>query len=173
MAAPTFPALLLSAVLLLLLPPPPGAEAVWLELPPSGTKCVSEEIQPNVVVLADYAIMYESHPTSHPTVAVKVRARSLPLLLPEEPNGRFRRVGSRVRSRSGPVNWDLRVGELGRSRAADVLGCAKFSCEIKSWNYISNCQQTLDFCESKLALMRDGRRVGNWTYSSVETFFKA
>jgi len=78
MAAPTFPALLLSAVLLLLLlmPPPPGAEAVWLELPPSGTKCVSEEIQPNVVVLADYAIMYESHPTSHPTVAVKVRARS-------------------------------------------------------------------------------------------------
>ena len=75
MAAPTFQALLLSAVLLLL-PPPPGAEAVWLELPPSGTKCVSEEIQPNVVVLADYAIMYESHPTSHPTVAVKVRARS-------------------------------------------------------------------------------------------------
>jgi len=33
----------------------------------------------------------------------------------EEPNVRFRRVGSRVRSRSGPVNWDLRVGELGRS----------------------------------------------------------
>ncbi|CAL5043907.1 unnamed protein product [Urochloa decumbens] len=73
MAPSTFPALLLAAaaaVMLLLLPP--GAEAVWLELPPSGTKCVSEEIQPNVVVLADYAIMYESHPTSHPTVAVKV-----------------------------------------------------------------------------------------------------
>ncbi|CAN6198366.1 unnamed protein product, partial [Urochloa humidicola] len=74
MAASSFPALLLAAaaaaVMLLLLPP--RAEAVWLELPPSGTKCVSEEIQPNVVVLADYAIMYESHPTSHPTVAVKV-----------------------------------------------------------------------------------------------------
>lgn len=49
-----------------------AADAVWLDLPPTGTKCVSEEIQPNVVVLADYAIMYESHPTSHPTVAVKV-----------------------------------------------------------------------------------------------------
>nr|CAB3467429.1 unnamed protein product [Digitaria exilis] len=72
MAASMFPAVLLAAVLLLM----PGAEAVWLELPPSGTKCVSEEIQPNVVVLADYAIMYESHPTSHPTVAVKVRAPS-------------------------------------------------------------------------------------------------
>ena len=50
-----------------------GGEA-WrrLDLPPTGTKCVSEEIQPNVVVLADYALMYESHPTSHPTVAVKV-----------------------------------------------------------------------------------------------------
>jgi hypothetical protein len=99
MAARTFPAVLVAA-------------AVWLELPPSGTKCVSEEIQPNVVVLADYAIMYESHPTSHPTVAVKVRALSLPLLRPEEPKVRFRRVGSRVRSRSGPVNWDLRVGEF-------------------------------------------------------------
>ncbi|XP_006647967.1 transmembrane emp24 domain-containing protein p24delta3-like [Oryza brachyantha] len=48
------------------------AEAVWLDLPQSGTKCVSEEIQSNVVVLADYALMYESHPSSHPTIAVKV-----------------------------------------------------------------------------------------------------
>jgi hypothetical protein len=48
------------------------AEAVWLDLPPTGTKCVSEEIQANVVVLADYALMYESHPSSHPTLAVKV-----------------------------------------------------------------------------------------------------
>ncbi|RCV08516.1 hypothetical protein SEVIR_1G339600v4 [Setaria viridis] len=48
------------------------AEAVWLEVPQSGTKCVSEEIQSNVVVLADYSIMYESHPDSHPTIAVKV-----------------------------------------------------------------------------------------------------
>ncbi|KAM0829333.1 hypothetical protein ACQ4PT_066950 [Festuca glaucescens] len=48
------------------------AEAVWLDLPPTGTKCVSEEIQANVVVLADYSLMYESRPTSHPTLAVKV-----------------------------------------------------------------------------------------------------
>ncbi|WVZ73497.1 hypothetical protein U9M48_021797 [Paspalum notatum var. saurae] len=48
------------------------AEAVWLDVPQSGTKCVSEEIQSNVVVLADYSIMYESHPYSHPTIAVKV-----------------------------------------------------------------------------------------------------
>ncbi|KAL6633473.1 hypothetical protein ACP70R_026144 [Stipagrostis hirtigluma subsp. patula] len=48
------------------------AGAVWLDVPQSGTKCVSEEIQSNVVVLADYAIMYESHPYSHPTIAVKV-----------------------------------------------------------------------------------------------------
>ncbi|KAG8094222.1 hypothetical protein GUJ93_ZPchr0012g19431 [Zizania palustris] len=46
-----------------------GGEAVWIDLPPTGTKCVSEEIQPNVVVLADYALVYDSHPA---TVAVKV-----------------------------------------------------------------------------------------------------
>ncbi|EEC80214.1 hypothetical protein OsI_22114 [Oryza sativa Indica Group] len=49
-----------------------AVEAVWLDLPPTGTKCVSEEIQPNVVVLADYALMYESHPPAHPPVAVKI-----------------------------------------------------------------------------------------------------
>jgi len=48
------------------------AEAVWLDVPQSGTKCVSEEIQSHVVVLSDYSIMYESHPYSHPTIAVKV-----------------------------------------------------------------------------------------------------
>lgn len=49
-----------------------GAEAVWLDLPPSGTKCVSEEIQPNVVVLADYSIIYEGHTHSDITIAIKV-----------------------------------------------------------------------------------------------------
>ncbi|KAJ8466366.1 hypothetical protein OPV22_028918 [Ensete ventricosum] len=34
----------------------PGTTAVWLNLPASGTKCVSEEIQPNVVVIADYVV---------------------------------------------------------------------------------------------------------------------
>ena len=98
-----FPALLLAvaAVVLLL----PAAEAVWLELPPSGTKCVSEEIQPNVVVLADYAIMYESHPSSHPTVAVKVRAPRLRLGCP------WRAVSSR----SFSCLISIWAGELARS----------------------------------------------------------
>ncbi|RWW65066.1 hypothetical protein BHE74_00027658 [Ensete ventricosum] len=34
----------------------PGMTAVWLNLPASGTKCVSEEIQPNVVVIHNYIV---------------------------------------------------------------------------------------------------------------------
>ncbi|KAG8046469.1 hypothetical protein GUJ93_ZPchr0008g12170 [Zizania palustris] len=56
------------------------AEVVWLDLPQSGTKYVSEEIQSNVVVLADYALMYESHPSSHPTIVVKVLTKLLVML---------------------------------------------------------------------------------------------
>ncbi|KAI4375546.1 hypothetical protein MLD38_013402 [Melastoma candidum] len=45
--------------------------AIWLNLPASGRKCVSEEIQLNVVVLADYVVVSDDH--SHmPTIAVKV-----------------------------------------------------------------------------------------------------
>ncbi|EEC84688.1 hypothetical protein OsI_31614 [Oryza sativa Indica Group] len=47
-----------------------GAGAVWLEIPPSATKCVSEEIQSNVVVIGDYSVLYEHH--LNPTVTVKV-----------------------------------------------------------------------------------------------------
>ncbi|BAF25256.2 Os09g0453200 [Oryza sativa Japonica Group] len=46
-----------------------GAGAVWLEIPPSATKCVSEEIQSNVVVIGDYSVLYEHH--LNPTVTVK------------------------------------------------------------------------------------------------------
>ncbi|KAF3320628.1 Transmembrane emp24 domain-containing protein p24delta3 [Carex littledalei] len=49
-----------------------SAAAVWLDLPQKGTKCVSEEIQPNVVVLADYSLMFEGNAYNHPTMAVKV-----------------------------------------------------------------------------------------------------
>lgn len=49
-----------------------GAGAVWLEIPPSATKCVSEEIQSNVVVIGDYSVLYEHH--LNPTVTVKVCA---------------------------------------------------------------------------------------------------
>ncbi|XP_037458557.1 transmembrane emp24 domain-containing protein p24delta3-like [Triticum urartu] len=68
--AATRPALVVGALVAALMML--GSEAVWLDLPPSGTKCVSEEIQPNVVVVADYMLMYEAHATAHPTVAVKV-----------------------------------------------------------------------------------------------------
>lgn len=49
----------------------PSALAIWLTLPTSGTKCVSEEIQNNVVVLADYIVIPDDH-SHNPTLAVKV-----------------------------------------------------------------------------------------------------
>lgn len=65
-------ALLLSALLVFLVPVMiPVGEAVWLDVPPAGTKCVSEEIQSNVVVLADYLIISEDH-NILPTISVKV-----------------------------------------------------------------------------------------------------
>jgi p24 family protein delta-1 len=45
-------ALALALVAAVLATAPHPAGAVWLEVPQSGTKCVSEEIQSNVVVLA-------------------------------------------------------------------------------------------------------------------------
>ncbi|GJM98632.1 hypothetical protein PR202_ga15661 [Eleusine coracana subsp. coracana] len=49
-----------------------GAGAVWLEIPPSAIKCVSEDIQSNVVVIGDYSVLYEHH-HAHPTVSVKLK----------------------------------------------------------------------------------------------------
>ncbi|XP_022155019.1 transmembrane emp24 domain-containing protein p24delta3-like [Momordica charantia] len=49
----------------------PPSHAIWLNLPSSGTKCVSEEIQSNVVVLADYVVISENY-THSPTISVKV-----------------------------------------------------------------------------------------------------
>lgn len=53
----------------------PAAEAIWLSIPNSGTKCVSEEIQNDVVVLADYYVLNEEHPEHPATVTVRVRIR--------------------------------------------------------------------------------------------------
>lgn len=50
----------------------PVTEAIWLQIPSSGTKCVSEEINSNVVVLADYYVIDEAHPEHPPTVSAKV-----------------------------------------------------------------------------------------------------
>lgn len=50
-------------------------EAVWLDLPSAGTKCVSEDIQSKVVVLADYYVIGdEEHANANvaPTISVKV-----------------------------------------------------------------------------------------------------
>ncbi|KAK7328271.1 hypothetical protein VNO77_22374 [Canavalia gladiata] len=44
-----------------------ASQAIWLTLPPAATKCVSEEIQNNVVVLVDYAVVPNTS-----TISVKV-----------------------------------------------------------------------------------------------------
>ncbi|CAN7091156.1 unnamed protein product [Brassica rapa subsp. narinosa] len=63
---------LLSALFFLLTPELiPVSEAVWLNIPKTGTKCVSEEIQSKVVVLADYLVISDEH-SIFPTVSVKV-----------------------------------------------------------------------------------------------------
>ncbi|CAN4081429.1 unnamed protein product [Withania somnifera] len=53
----------------------PTAEAIWMELPTSGAKCLSEDIHSNVVVLADYSVIGdEEHAQANvvPTISVKV-----------------------------------------------------------------------------------------------------
>ena len=71
-----FPSLLF-VILLWALSNAPVGDAIWLNLPPTGTKCVSEEIQNNVVVLADYVVVSEDH--GHiPTISVKVQFRFSP-----------------------------------------------------------------------------------------------
>ncbi|KAK6945593.1 GOLD domain [Dillenia turbinata] len=47
-------------------------EAIWLNLPESGTKCVSEEIHNNVVVLADFVVVSDDVSGHDPTISCKV-----------------------------------------------------------------------------------------------------
>ncbi|KAL0699014.1 hypothetical protein Bca4012_055136 [Brassica carinata] len=62
----------ISTVVLFLLTVNHG-EAIWLTIPATGgTKCVSEEIQSNVVVLADYYVVDEQNPGNTPAVSAKV-----------------------------------------------------------------------------------------------------
>ncbi|KAL8520976.1 hypothetical protein ACS0TY_011500 [Phlomoides rotata] len=61
-----------AVVLLLLMCVLQRGEAIWLSLPATGTKCVSEEIQSNVVVLADYVVISDDHVHSVPTISAKV-----------------------------------------------------------------------------------------------------
>lgn len=51
-------------------------DAIWMSLPSaSSTKCVTEEIHNNVVVLGDYVVISDDnvHPT--PTISAKVPCR--------------------------------------------------------------------------------------------------
>ncbi|MED6206978.1 hypothetical protein PIB30_031654 [Stylosanthes scabra] len=72
--------ILLLVFCFLLLSPP--CEAIWITLPatPSSTKCVSEEIQNNIVVLANYFVvasvggadLHHRLPPRNPTISAKV-----------------------------------------------------------------------------------------------------
>ncbi|KAJ0525195.1 putative transmembrane emp24 domain-containing protein [Helianthus annuus] len=46
-------------------------ESVWLNLPKSGNKCVSEEIHNNVVVVGDYVVISDDHLHPTPTISSK------------------------------------------------------------------------------------------------------
>ncbi|XP_048439335.1 transmembrane emp24 domain-containing protein p24delta4-like [Pyrus x bretschneideri] len=48
----------------------PTSEAIWMKLPSSDTKCVSEEIQNNVVFLGDYGVISHDH-NRYSTISVK------------------------------------------------------------------------------------------------------
>lgn len=59
------------AIVLVILSMVEAGEAIWLTLPPTGTKCVSEEIQNNVIVLGDYVVVPDDHSHSS-TISIKV-----------------------------------------------------------------------------------------------------
>ncbi|CAN8241303.1 unnamed protein product [Cochlearia groenlandica] len=64
--------LLLFPLFLILTPSlTPICDAVWLNVPHTGTKCVSEEIQSHIVVLADYLVISDEH-SVFPSISVKV-----------------------------------------------------------------------------------------------------
>ncbi|KVI01764.1 GOLD-like protein [Cynara cardunculus var. scolymus] len=47
-------------------------ESVWLNIPRSGNKCVTEEIHNNVVVVGDYVVISDDHLHPTPTISAKV-----------------------------------------------------------------------------------------------------
>ncbi|KAL1544459.1 transmembrane emp24 domain-containing protein p24delta3-like [Salvia divinorum] len=61
-----------TALLLFFLCIPRRSAAIWLNLPATGTKCVSDEIHNNVVVLADYVVISDDHVHPTPTISAKV-----------------------------------------------------------------------------------------------------
>ncbi|PIN20061.1 emp24/gp25L/p24 family of membrane trafficking protein [Handroanthus impetiginosus] len=65
-------AIMRAVLLLVLLCVLQRSEAIWLNLPASGTKCVSEDIQNNVVVVADYVVISNDVVNPNPTISAKV-----------------------------------------------------------------------------------------------------
>ncbi|XP_073134448.1 transmembrane emp24 domain-containing protein p24delta5-like [Henckelia pumila] len=65
-----------AAVLLVVVVVAPAVRGLWLEVPSTGTKCVSEELHNNVVVLADYHSFFGQNDdmnfTVSPSISVKV-----------------------------------------------------------------------------------------------------
>ncbi|KVH93476.1 GOLD-like protein [Cynara cardunculus var. scolymus] len=49
-----------------------SGDCIWLNLPKSGRKCVTEEIHNNVVVLADYVVISDVHIHPTPSITTKV-----------------------------------------------------------------------------------------------------
>ncbi|KAL3513633.1 hypothetical protein ACH5RR_026350 [Cinchona calisaya] len=60
--------------LLILLGMVSKAKGLWVEIPKSGIKCVSEDIRRSVVVLTDYYVIWDDdhHTNFTPTISVKV-----------------------------------------------------------------------------------------------------
>ncbi|XVF39370.1 hypothetical protein PTKIN_Ptkin01aG0029300 [Pterospermum kingtungense] len=50
----------------------PVAEAIWVTIPSSGIKCVSEVLQRDVVVLAEYYVFDDNHPGNFPGISARV-----------------------------------------------------------------------------------------------------
>lgn len=63
---------LLLPMLLLIVVLVEKGESVWLNIPRSGNKCVTEEIHNNVVVVGDYVVISDDHLHPTPTISVKV-----------------------------------------------------------------------------------------------------
>ncbi|XP_010272902.1 PREDICTED: transmembrane emp24 domain-containing protein p24delta3-like [Nelumbo nucifera] len=50
----------------------PLGEAIWLKLPPSEIKCVSEEIQHNVMVTGNYNVIFEDQTNDVPAINARL-----------------------------------------------------------------------------------------------------
>ncbi|KZV33032.1 transmembrane emp24 domain-containing protein p24delta4 [Dorcoceras hygrometricum] len=65
-----------AAALLVVFAVAPAVRGLWLDLPSTGSKCVSEELHNNVVVLADYHSFFgqndDVNHTGSPSISVKV-----------------------------------------------------------------------------------------------------